>query len=540
MPDLVQSLQNHDLGHLRIVAELWGVDLTSPDAGAAVKELAGALLDPGLVREVVESLPSNARAALEALKDEGGKILWTQFARRFGEIREAGPGRRDREQIYRQPVSAAEMLYYRAFLARAFFDTPSGAQEFAYLPEDLLNLINRGEINTSPSASHSPEAGEPLGRPALPKERQHPISACDRLLDDATTLLAALRMEIAPPLTTIPVDIVAAFLRIAGLLTGQTPQAEAVRRFLESPRPQALTMLAEAWRASKTFNELRMLPGLVCEGEWANHPEVTRAFALDLLAKVPPGKWWSLTAFVREIKEKYPDFQRPAGDYDSWFIRRAADGAYLRGFAAWEDVDGALVRYLVSGPLFWLGMVELASAEDAGPVTAFKRVDAGSVKKEGAKLTVTSSGGISVPRLVPRPARYQIARFCDWEDEKPDDYRYRVTTDSLKRAIQQGLKVSQLLTLLARNAAADIPPAFVKALKRWELHGTEARVETQTVLRVSRPDVLTELRKSKAGRFLGEALGPATVIIKPGAQAKILAALTEMGLLAEMITEGEE
>jgi hypothetical protein len=92
-----------------------------------------------------------------------------------------------------------------------------------------------------------------------------------------------------------------------------------------------------------------------------------------------------------------------------------------------------------------------------------------------------------------------------------------------------------LLSLLAKNAAAEIPPAFVKALKRWEANGTEARIEVQTVLRVSRPEVLEELRKSKAGRFLGESLGPVTVVVKPGAQSKILAALAELGLLADVI-----
>ena len=58
-------------------------------------------------------------------------------------------------------------------------------------------------------------------------------------------------------------------------------------------------------------------------------------------------------------------------------------------------------------------------------------------------------------------------------------------------------------------------------------------METQTILRVSSPDVLEELRKSRAGRFLGESLGPVTIIVKPGAQAKVLAALAELGLLAE-------
>jgi hypothetical protein len=57
-------------------------------------------------------------------------------------------------------------------------------------------------------------------------------------------------------------------------------------------------------------------------------------------------------------------------------------------------------------------------------------------------------------------------------------------------------------------------------------------------LRVARPEILEELRRSKAARFLGENLGPASVVIKEGAQSKVLAALTELGLLAEDETEG--
>ncbi len=61
MPDLVHSLQNRDIGHLRIVAGLWGVELKSAELDEALKELAAALLDPALVREVVEALPADAR-----------------------------------------------------------------------------------------------------------------------------------------------------------------------------------------------------------------------------------------------------------------------------------------------------------------------------------------------------------------------------------------------------------------------------------------------------------------------------------------------
>jgi hypothetical protein len=574
MPDLLHSLQSRDLGHLRIVASLWGVELASVEMDAALTDLVAALLDPPLVGEIVDALSAEALSALEALAEEGGRIPWATFIRRFGEIREIGPGRRDRKQPYLQPISAAETLFYRALLARAFFDTPNGPQEFGYIPDDLLLLIHHEESFGCSQDKHGEHRekmrkasvdsvlsvikNEPLGRPASPKERPHIIPANDRILDDACTLLAALRMGLTPPETPIPVRVVTEFLSAAKIILssprgggtggegqprspsrrgagGEVLQVEAIKSFLEMPRAEALSMLAEAWKNSETFNELRLLPGLVCEGEWTNSPLVTRQLLISFMSNIPKNHWWSLPAFVRAVKEKYPDFQRPAGDYDSWFIRRADSETYLRGFDHWDDVDGALIRYLISGPLFWLGMVELATPADREIVTAFRPTSHVTcpASLETGKLQISSQGKITIPRSLPHAARYQISRFCKWEEEKPDEYRYRVSTRSLKKAQEQGLKVSQLLNLLAKNAAAEIPPAFVKALKRWEINGTEARIENPVVLRVNRPEVLEELRKSKAGRFLGEMLGPTTVIVKTGAQTKVLAALAEMGLLAE-------
>ena len=102
--------------------------------------------------------------------------------------------------------------------------------------------------------------------------------------------------------------------------------------------------------------------------------------------------------------------------------------------------------------------------------------------------------------------------FVSGNETKEDEYRYTITPSSLKKAAEQGLKVEHLLVLLAKHSSGGIPPVLVKALKRWEANGTEARVQTQVVLRVSRPEVLEELRKSKAARFLGEMLGPTTVV----------------------------
>ncbi|RME89981.1 MAG: hypothetical protein D6770_03405, partial [Anaerolineae bacterium] len=485
MPDLLHALQGHDFGYLRIVAELWGVELDATEEDTARRELAASLLDADLVSEIVETLPDEARTALRDLVAGEGRVPWATFVRRFGEVREMGPGRRDREKPHHAPASITEVLFYRALVARAFFDASGGPQEFAYIADDLLPLV-AAALGARDGEDVSPE---PFGRPASPRDRAHIFPADDTILDDACTLLAALRMGregLSPHATRVPETVLRDLLTAAGLLDEDgTPRPEAVRLFLEAPRHEALSSLVTAWHASRTFNELRHVPGLVCEGEWANDPLSTRQILLRFLESVPRGEWWDLRSFVASVRERYPDFQRPAGDYDSWFVRRVVDGEYLRGFEHWDEVDGALIRYVITGPMHWLGLTDLATGEEGESPAAFRLTfDPASLRSgefafpvtaQESPIRLTSRGRIEVPRLASRAARYQIARFCEWDASKGEMYAYHVTPRSLARAARQGLKVVHLLAVLKQHTAAPLPPTFVRALKRWEAKGTEAR-----------------------------------------------------------------
>ncbi len=529
MPDLLHTLLKYDIGHLRIIAGAWGLELETSEVDSATEELCASFLDLEAVTETMEILPADARSALTALLESNGKMEWAAFARKFGEIREMGAGRRDRERPHLKPISIAENLFYRGILAKAFFDNDKGAQEFAYIPEDLFEIFD--EVTKEERGGKSTE---PLGRPATPVEKTFEIPASDHILDDATTLLAALRLSRSG---FQPDTQLTALLATAGILIKGTPQAEKVKAFLEASRADALKLLIEAWQSSHEFDELRLIPTILCEGEWKNQPLVTREFLLDLVNAIPQNKWWSIPAFIRAIKEKFPDYQRPAGDYDSWFIKRTSDGQFLRGFAYWDQVDGALVKYFIQ-ILHWLGMADLASPEEGKEATAFRitsKVESQKSNVDG-KIVVSSNGKINISRYFSRAVRYQISRFCEWDEEKADEYQYHVSARSLTHAKEQGLKAEQLLSLLVKYTNGNVPPALVKALKQWDVHGTEARVEKLLVLRVNRPEILEEMRKSKASKFLGEILSPTAVIIKSGAESKVLAALAELGLLSEIET----
>ena len=416
MPTLLQLLRSQDLGYARIAAELWGLEVLPNDLDAGVEAAAVSMLDEQLVSEVVEALEPEGREALRALERSGGRMPWNVFTRRFGAMRDMGPGRRDREHPHLRPESGAEALFYRALLGRGFFEGEAGLQEFAYIPDDLLRQMPRPEAEEPPPS--------PPGRAAAPAEHAHATEANDRVLDEATTLLAAIRAG----RPTEPDAVLHGLLECAGVLRAGAPMAERMKAWLEAPRAEALRLLVDAWKDCASFNELRLTPGLVCEGPWTNQPRAARTFLMGQLGAVPADTWWNLRSFVESIKQQRPDFERPAGDYDSWFIKRLEDGRYLRGFESWDEVDGALIRFIMTAILPRLGLIEIGSVDASREALSFRRVGAGrGAHAEDGKLDIGSQGRITACRDVPRTVRYQLARFCDWETQGPDEYRFRIT-----------------------------------------------------------------------------------------------------------------
>ena len=546
MPDLAQSLGKYDLGYLQIVAKSWGLAFSAQDFQLGLNRLVPLLLEESQLSELVSKLPVEAQAALDDLLANDSRITWSIFTRRYGRVREMGSGRRDRDRPDLDPVSTAEILFYRALIGRAFFDTPDGAEEFAYIPDDLITIMAADQV----------WASKPLGRGAIPDERVYIFPGTDRILDDTCTVLAALRMglpEDQAPLTVYPGDfqpsvrILTSLLQAANLLdeSGE-PNPEAVRHFLEEERGLAMVQLVTGWLRSKQLNELELQPGLILEGEWRNDPLRTRRAILEMLTTIPAAKWWGLESFINAVREQNPDYQRPAGDYDSWIIRHAEQDTYLIGFVSWDQVDGQLLRFMITGYLHWLGIMDLAAPGKVKSLTAFrtskwsdtllKGEAPKGIPAEDQKIIARSDGRLVVSRRVPRSMRYQIARFCEWGELKRGDYNYQITPSSLKRAEESSLAIKQFMTLLDKNAD-QVPPNLVTALERFEQQGRQARIEGVMVLRLSSPEILEELRASRAARFLGDPLGPTTVIVKSGAREKVLAALVEIGYLGETITE---
>lgn len=545
MRRLQQILQDYDLGHLRIVADLWGLDAPAGTAAAAAEALANEMLDPRRLSEVLESLRLEARLALRALADGGGAAPIADLERRHGPIRPMGPGRRDREKPWRDPSSALEDLWYRGLLGKAFADTNLGPQEFGFLPSDLLPLL---------PATALPAA--PLGEPAdSPRAARGAGFAC---LEDAASILAALRRRprrspLGPLLTPFLIhpesgELILHLLVRLGCAKARPlqPEPERTRRFLEAAWPSTRADLLLAWRDSPTWNEVARLPHLQApRSGWPNQPLPARSAILEFLRSIPVGTWWDLESFVSAVRDSHPGFQRPGGDFDAWYLRDRSTGEFLRGFERWDRIEGALLRSVIAGPLFWLGALEVdADGPGAGRpafrLTPFSRliheplVLRDETPAPRSEIRLAADARITVPRGSPLAHRYQISRVSTWLGRDDAGYHFVLTPSSLQHASRQGLNPDQIRDLLESASGRPLPAPLAKALERWARRGAEAKAVATWVLQVQHASVLEGLRRNRAtARYLGDRIGPLEVRIRAQDWEALRSAAARLGILLD-------
>ena len=368
MPTLLNTLSGQDLGFLKMVANGWGLEINAPDAPSARNLLIDALNQTDLIREIIETLPENAKIAIRAIYEHEGIYPWLKFTREFGEVRVMGAAKRDRERPDIHPANPSELLWYRCLIGRAFLNIDGEPQEYAYIPDEILNQIEPfGEKGQSKP-----------GRPASPAEIKEVKPVSQSILDDACTLLAALRMGFSEDKLhslswEVPYKFIKEVLITASILNPDgTPEPQNTRDFLENPPAKSLSHLLHCWLDNHGFDELYWLPQLEVEGILDHNPVKSRYFIFDLLSTIPSGQWWNIKSFIKAVHEKNPDFQRPAGNYDTWFIKNKSTGEYLRGFDNWDIIDGELIYFLITGPFHWFGLVDLASNAQNGDFKAYK------------------------------------------------------------------------------------------------------------------------------------------------------------------------
>lgn len=545
MRNLEQALFDHELITLRVVAEWWELDLMGMEKSEAVEVLALALARLNMPQEMAY-LPPEEASALNELIAQGGRAPVAALNRSHGEVRMMGPGRMEREEPWLDPISPLEALWYRGFLFRAFDETAEGMLEFYYLPEELLVQFPGAFESEDEEAVNSLE---PVDQPdGLPSR------GLVNAVDDLTTLLAEtlrsseldeerpavddLLLDPDPDRYSLLLNLAAEKGWLREDVSGLRPTRPAVD-WLKKGREAQLFDLADAW-SNSGWNDLCHTPGLVCEGQnWQNDPILARTALLDALPQTE--LWYSLESLVDLIRNSNPDFQRPDGNYDTWYVRDAQTEGYLAGFESWDYVEGRLIRFLMLGPMNWLGITIISGRPENA---LFRLSDLGlkwlgdhlpQEQEDKIPIVVYPDATILVAHNADRYVRFQVARIAELEavnGRKP--FQYRMTPASLTLASEQGITADRLMRFLTQASGSAIPKSLQRAVTRWSEMGVEGRLESVIVLRAKDAEILQTLRSNpKTRNFLGEALGDLAIAVKPGKWRQFRAACAQLGLFID-------
>ncbi|MFW6182245.1 MAG: helicase-associated domain-containing protein [Chloroflexota bacterium] len=548
MRTLENALSDHDLITLRVIGEWWELDLTGADKEACVEALSERLQQLDFELEL-NYLPPEESSVLHALVREGGRMPVAAFSRHHGEVRQMGPGRLEREEPWLEPASPAEALWYRGFLFRGFDNAgdDGGLVEFYYLPKEFLEQFPEPE--RAPDADvEAASSLDPAQPPAAYEE------ATGHAVDDLTTLLAfaqrdglqrgqlsAVRpyMYAGDEARSDLLLTLAEELELLRAHEGSLRPARAAVGWLQEDRVSQLRSLAEAWSGS-SWNDLCHTPGLRCEGSgWSNEPVPPRATLLEALPR--DRSWYQLADLVALIKETTPDFQRPEGNYDTWYIRDVEQDVYVRGFENWDLVEGRLLRFLLSGPMAWLGLTEVGDGRYRLTEAALQWLDGAPLQGTDVQvpLVVQPDATLLVPFNASRYQRFQAARVAEPQPLDPSEpYQYRLTPDSLSRAQESGIRPERVLEFLEEASGRPIPASVRRAVERWSERGLEGRLQHAVILRVRDSSILDTLQSNPKTRpYIGERLGDLAAVVR-GQQWQELQQITaQLGLLLDVTDE---
>jgi hypothetical protein len=540
MKDLYRCLDDCAPALLSAIAEAWRIPLAKREPLEMVRALGDAMLSPDALQQALSSLSSEALDALAELAHQGGEAPAQRLALRYGAIRRLGPARLAREQPWLQPANAVEELYYRGLLFRAYGALGDYYGDLLIIPEQLFQRL------------------PPL--PVQPAEWEHPlgspppcIRSSDRdLMEDLFAALVRLRQ--APLLRSAlgegasPFEQVVETLIHSGRLLGPRDLArhammwailirlDLVKQEGDSVQPslRARDWLRQsdesrrrgiyfAWRDDPAIDELRLLPTLRCEGRSpASRPTSARRHVMAILSRFPEGQWFAIDALGQALKRRRPDFLRVDRD-PGWTIRDAQTGAYLDGPESWERVEGALIRYLLTTTIHWLGIVNLGSAPDSEEPTAFNVTSLGkrllalpehaarSERASHAKAVATVDEELVVRISTENSLyeRYQMERFCEWRGQDKGEARYQITEDSLWHSHDAAIRIEQILGFMRRITQNRVPPLAQRTLQAWGGRFGRATLERMVVLQTTDAPTMALIREDpQAAALLGPMLAP--------------------------------
>lgn len=302
-----------------------------------------------------------------------------------------------------------------------------------------------------------------------------------------------------------------------------TLRAAPARDFFSLPLVERARRCFQLWLETPFWNELAYIANVVTQPgpgplEAAHEEAVhSRQLVVEHVLAVEPETWHALPTFIARMKlhipyllfprqyglraERYSLGSNPYG----WNFRLRR--GWLTHREGWHLVEGGFIRSLVSGPLTWLGALDLGGEEQ--PDSFRLAQGAGLLISESVPEAAEGSWG----RLVIQP-NFDLVALAPVSEALLVDLdrfaervrlehiaQYHVSKASVTRAIQQGLTAEGIQQILEQVAGGEVPQNVRYSLQEWERQARRIELwRGTTLLEVDDPALLDELFENEETR----------------------------------------
>jgi hypothetical protein len=218
------------------------------------------------------------------------------------------------------------------------------------------------------------------------------------------------------------------------------------------------------------------------------------------------------------------------------------------GFEHWDKVEGALIRFIVTGPLHWLGVLELG-VDESGNVISFRLSSWGEKILSQAPIRARPEEPIVVKPdftiLVPHDAslynRFQVERFASWTGSTAEAHLYLVTRSSLQEAFQRGITLDMILRFLKRATGGRLPTAVIQSFKRWDKLQKTFTLRNVLVLEAPGPLAMEKIQEEPGLKELIKGLlSPTLAIVEEKDVPQLEEALRRAGYFLRKVGKAPE
>lgn len=315
--------------------------------------------------------------------------------------------------------------------------------------------------------------------------------------------------------------------------------------FNRSPQSQLLDMF-HAWLNHGTYDDFYKISGIkVISGGLRQTSLQVRKIVVDAFKHTDLTTWIDKDKFIKHFEQNQPRFFRPFYDDHHWIVE------YKNGDEIWTTktkpflIEYAFLNFIICGPLFWLGLVQLGKNDNN--VTSFMLSREGRHILRGESFAETAAMGIACNQIIVQPdfeilvsenavlsVRFMVDRISEPIGIGPISH-YRLTRNSIARAMESGLEINDIIGFLEATSSVGLSQNVRASIESWKSHYGRVRIGAMYYLETKDHFIMKELQThTRMSNLLGDSIGLVTNRISADNLVPMITELKRCGYLPKV------